>query len=1576
MSQSLSPSATSQQRAKTTTAAVKKAVPTSAGAATTALKPTATAATAAAARRASTATKISAAAGPAPAVSTKQRPQSTTIATSQQKIYSPKTTPSRLSAMATATPPPTPTTSSSFNGAGGSSIIKKQAESFLGLEISTTETIDSVLASIEEMPAKANQTIAQLNQAYQEAYARAITSANEQEKRVREFLASMGTLGRDSSGRAGRRTRVADENGVVPGHDWDELPWSRILWWFADAPGTIETLRGVCRDLRLVCSDARLRAKYFMLMGDKYLVFHEVYQRYPASFTTDVMACLLEAGAIIPKFLIERMSEDAQYWKSIEYECNSNEYDYSYEDNVEDDDDDDASTVVLMTDLQDSKVVSTIKRRSRVRRLPAESLEFCVSFGHKEYKDTLLIDIEFSADENEEDAADSDTDLTRGRSTALGGDSPAVASGVGPKNSAFLNHLAWTVDFESNQSVIHDDPYLFNTALHSAKKPNLGLLKKVLYNHGYTPALNPPSSLAEWDALWERMVGLLRYNRTMAWHVLDHCGCTRDKANDGIVSCVLRKLGSMSRGAFAEWTGVTSFSDWLEFKEFSVTEGVVLLVLASPDIVVLKEVAAADAAAAAQSGQVNGEAGITPAPAAPFGGEDVLSVLRANLDARVLEGYVEKALGILFRNGKRNALRTIDVLLTEFSIDEDTCARAFLAKPADEYVADHSRGAGPAVRVLPFMTALGQEQGGMIDMMWQLMLARYGAGHAFVAACVVDIVIGGTLKNPLTARGIGSIASAGRFNAMFSQPLVPTEMTLESDIVVVVGDDGLIKYKKSWTRARDELRARRQVIKRRRELEQEALTRANQQKALTLDADGINAFIGDTTVKLQEAGQKTRALLEGFSDRVLTATMQEKAALFLDHDDRDRDTAARDSLEALIDGAKVPIDPGMLGPISRGVLALKAARPRVLDFMARVEQNLIFATFHKSSTPQDQERWSKVRWISHLRRNILSSHAFLDKLLSPTELKAYEEQMKMKKPQSRVSYGVFSAPSFGRVLNTGGDNRRGGIVADRSTTPPASTAPASAPPSVLGSFSSVGKFVTRQVKAAATAVSGDDAGTTSAATNRRSVLGANSGSTGLNPTASMAVLANALKYATAVTSDIVDPEWMEVRRFYVACEDLVAVLEADGAPTGVGPFTKWLKEVDQKNIGVDFKEHITNPVHMLSLSASFALAVAVAASAKPSGKYFDNYIFVVMENTDIVNVLKNEQYASLLKDGVEFTNYHGVIHPSQPNYWATIAQDTYRGLVVPNITTGVNAGANSGDEGDLINGDNGDDVFDIVGSQMIADSLEAAGLSWGMYSEQYPGNSSYCFVGAGAGTEPTNVPGADHAGAKNRLYKRKHNPFMSFVSVNQNVSRCTAHVFSEVDWAEAVAADEFPDYIYFAPNQVDDAHDFSAVSDDHNLTEIALGMEYSASWFVKLMAQINASKYLSSRRTLVHLTFDEDDLAYTLNDDGAANCTDTASNCPGDIYDNQVYGVLLGTAVACYENSTIDGRFDHFSIVATLNDNWGLPALSNTNSTGAKPWPLKNCTVGYSAPTGLSSSTPVGAILSASIAALSCLLLM
>jgi len=202
-------------------------------------------------------------------------------------------------------------------------------------------------------------------------------------------------------------------------------------------------------------------------------------------------------------------------------------------------------------------------------------------------------------------------------------------------------------------------------------------------------------------------------------------------------------------------------------------------------------------------------------------------------------------------------------------------------------------------------------------------------------------------------------------------------------------------------------------------------------------------------------------------------------------------------------------------------------------------------------------------------------------------------------------------------------------------------------------------------------------------------------------------------------------------------------------------------------------------------------------------------------------------------------------------------------------------------------GTTGDEQSDIDGSERtIADLLEAKGLTWRQYAERYPGD---CYRAATAG----------------KLYGRKHVPFLSFDSIAKRPARC----------ASVVAAAEFdrrklPGFAFYSPDMCHDGHDFCGSAFDR--LKILPGARYlgvtppllvqSASWLRGFLEPILADPDVT-KDTLVVVTFDE-------------------SMTEGN---NHIYTVFLGDMVRA--GATIDGCHDHYDLLRTIEDNFGIGTL-------------------------------------------------
>jgi phospholipase C len=215
-----------------------------------------------------------------------------------------------------------------------------------------------------------------------------------------------------------------------------------------------------------------------------------------------------------------------------------------------------------------------------------------------------------------------------------------------------------------------------------------------------------------------------------------------------------------------------------------------------------------------------------------------------------------------------------------------------------------------------------------------------------------------------------------------------------------------------------------------------------------------------------------------------------------------------------------------------------------------------------------------------------------------------------------------------------------------------------------------------------------------------------------------------------------------------------------------------------------------NPVFCAVAALSCA---AVSAQAAPS---FQKVLIVMLENANYENAVDQPFLKDFAAHGALLTNYHGVGHPSQPNYVA-LAAGTYDGV--------------SGD---------GNVTLDL---SHIGDLLEAKGKTWKAYAEGYPGG---CFLGSSDGA-----------------YARKHVPFLSFSNVTNDAKRC-ANIVDASAFSNDVAQGTVPNYSFFVPDLNDDGHDTDVATADQ--------------WLSKTIGPLLKNEAFM-KDALVVITFDEDD---------------------------------------------------------------------------------------------------------------------
>jgi hypothetical protein len=216
--------------------------------------------------------------------------------------------------------------------------------------------------------------------------------------------------------------------------------------------------------------------------------------------------------------------------------------------------------------------------------------------------------------------------------------------------------------------------------------------------------------------------------------------------------------------------------------------------------------------------------------------------------------------------------------------------------------------------------------------------------------------------------------------------------------------------------------------------------------------------------------------------------------------------------------------------------------------------------------------------------------------------------------------------------------------------------------------------------------------------------------------------------------------------------------------------------------------------------------------------------------------------------------YYAHTHPSQPNYLAAIAGD-YFGL-------------------------NHDDHVRVpLNVSTVADVLESKKISWRAYMEDIPGPG---YMGMGS-------PGQRTDGGYS--YVRKHNPFVSYDSVNYDGMRLL-EIQSFDEFGRDLTAGHVPQFCFMTPNMLNDGHD--------------TGLKYATDWAHGFLPHMLTDKAFAER-TLILLTYDESE------DYGKPN---------------HIVSLLLGSAVPYGLRGTSDNSFyTHYSILSTVENNWELPNL-------------------------------------------------
>jgi hypothetical protein len=298
---------------------------------------------------------------------------------------------------------------------------------------------------------------------------------------------------------------------------------------------------------------------------------------------------------------------------------------------------------------------------------------------------------------------------------------------------------------------------------------------------------------------------------------------------------------------------------------------------------------------------------------------------------------------------------------------------------------------------------------------------------------------------------------------------------------------------------------------------------------------------------------------------------------------------------------------------------------------------------------------------------------------------------------------------------------------------------------------------------------------------------------------------------------------------------------------------------------------------LVCVGASYATARRPADAPFAPPSHLDRVVIIVLENyrshhfTPFLSKLASENRFA--------TNYFGVWRPSLPNYIAMIAGDFF----------GVSDDAESCFNSEHQEPCNGFDAPNLV------DQLEKAHIAWEGLFESMP---SQGFLGARFPED-------------SKLYAQKHNPFVYFKSVALDPGRLAKlkpFVLDELqaELADSVSASRF---IYIVPNQCSDQH--GTLGCKSAAAKLGAGDTFLAE---VVPAIINAPAF--TERSVLFIVWDESN--------GREAC------CGAVKGGGHIPLIALTKRPTAIKSDTPS---NHYSLLATIEDGFGLPRLANAKAS-------------------------------------------
>jgi hypothetical protein len=225
----------------------------------------------------------------------------------------------------------------------------------------------------------------------------------------------------------------------------------------------------------------------------------------------------------------------------------------------------------------------------------------------------------------------------------------------------------------------------------------------------------------------------------------------------------------------------------------------------------------------------------------------------------------------------------------------------------------------------------------------------------------------------------------------------------------------------------------------------------------------------------------------------------------------------------------------------------------------------------------------------------------------------------------------------------------------------------------------------------------------------------------------------------------------------------------------------------------------------------------------------------------------------------------------------------------------------------------------------IADQLEAKGLSWKGYMEdQALGEPKTC-------RHPgINQRDGTQSATKDDQYAARHNPFVYFHSIIDRPICATNVLDLSALPADLASKDKTPSYSFITPDLCSDGHDEPCV--DGRPGGLHSADDFLKEWIPKITG---SPAYADGG--LVIVTFDEaeDDASDCCNEPMGPNTPNNGGPTAGN-GGGRIGAVLLSPYIK--PGSVNDTPYNHYSLLRSMEDIFGVPHLAYAAQDGLKPF--------------------------------------